>query len=155
MITINNPAEFHKYYNEQNNRYEFLDNLIVNCDMELDASCIVEGNQTVNGNQYIKGNQDIKGSQDIKCSQYVMGYQAVKGIKLKKSITVNHIGSRNSNTIFYIPEDDNIKIFVKCGCFNGTITEFLNMAHKRHGKNLHFIEYKKTIKYIKNIRNIY
>lgn len=50
------------------------------------------------------------------------------------------IGSRNDVTTFFKTKDNNIG--VKCGCFTGTIDDFLEAVNKTHGENKHAKAYK-------------
>ena len=49
--------------------------------------------------------------------------------------TIGPIGSRNDTTTFFRTKENIIK--VKCGCFYGTIDEFLAKVELNHGDNKH------------------
>ena len=77
-----------------------------------DGMCWVYGNARVCGNAKVCGNAEIQTSQDY--------------------ITISPIGSRNDVTTFYKTDSG---IDVKCGCFNGSIEEFLKAVEETHGDN--------------------
>ena len=56
--------------------------------------------------------------------------------------TTGKVGSRYTQTTFVFSEG---KIFVRCGCFWGTVAEFELAVNVTHGDNEHGIEYKKEI----------
>lgn len=53
---------------------------------------------------------------------------------------VGPIGSRNDSTTFYRNIDGQID--VKCGCFNGSMEQFLEKVTRTHGNNHHASAYK-------------
>ena len=73
----------------------------------------VSGNATVSGNAYISNDNDI--------------------------FTVGPIGSRNGYTTFCRMKDNNIG--VACGCFTGTIDDFLKKVDETHDTNKYAKEY--------------
>ncbi|MFG6329464.1 MAG: hypothetical protein K1W06_08355 [Lachnospiraceae bacterium] len=48
-------------------------------------------------------------------------------------LVIGAIGSRDSHTTFYRGRDN--QVMVKCGCFGGTLGEFLRAVYKTHGSN--------------------
>lgn len=58
----------------------------------------------------------------------------------KDFIVIGPIGSRNGFTTFYKNKDENV--CVRCGCFSGTVDEFLAAVQKTHGDNQYGKEYK-------------
>ena len=79
-----------------------------------------EGNCWVYGNACVCGNAQINKSSDVLC--------------------ISPIGSRNDITTFFKTKDGNI--CVKCGCFRGTIDEFLEAVSKKHDENKHAKAYR-------------
>ena len=127
------------YYVEERNRYEFKENVVITGDCIFKKSVYVAGNQRVEGDQLVAGDQMVE------------GYRIIRGYKLYRrgSITVNHIGSRSSNSIFYFTKNDGI--YVKCGCFFGSITEFEKNVYETHNNNKYSKEYKATIDYVRSL----
>ena len=60
--------------------------------------------------------------------------------------TTNKIGSRKSRTIFIYSEK---QLFVRCGCFWGTLAEFESAVEKTHGSNKYAVVYRKEIAKVK------
>lgn len=58
----------------------------------------------------------------------------------KDFIVIGPIGSRNGFTTFYKNKDENV--CVRCGCFSGTVDEFLAVVQKTHGDNRFGREYR-------------
>lgn len=83
-------------------------------------SARVCGNARVCGDAYVCGNAKINKISDVLC--------------------ISPIGSRNDTTTFFKTKDNNI--CVKCGCFIGTIDDFLEAVNETHGENKHAKAYK-------------
>ena len=138
MITLtdkdfNSDHEFinESYFNADNDRYEFNDDLMVDVKYSIFKKSIF-----VWGSQVVQGNQDVQ------------GYQVVRGFKLLKSkgiISVNFIGSRKSATKFLFTRESGI--MVKCGCYFDTIDNFKIRVSKVHKDNQHAHEYFNAIEY--------
>lgn len=58
----------------------------------------------------------------------------------KDFIVIGPIGSRNGFTTFYKNKNENI--CVRCGCFSGTVDEFLAAVQKTHGDSRFGREYR-------------
>jgi hypothetical protein len=58
------------------------------------------------------------------------------------------MGSRELQTTTYWLDDKNQ---VVCGCFRGTLYEFVDRVEKIYGDKLHGVEYRKYIKIVKTI----
>lgn len=58
----------------------------------------------------------------------------------KDFIVIGPIGSRDCFTTFYKNKDKNV--CVRCGCFSGTVDEFLAAVQKTHGGNRFGREYR-------------
>ena len=82
------------------------------------GACWVYGNAKVFGNARVYGDAEIYGNAEIQTSQ--------------DYITISPIGSRNDVTTFYKTDSG---IDVKCGCFNGSIEDFLKAVEETHGDN--------------------
>ena len=64
-------------------------------------------------------------------------------------LKIDRIGSRKGCTYFFKTLSD---IYVRCGCFFGTITEFENAVNETHADNEQYRnEYLKAIEYVKAV----
>lgn len=69
--------------------------------------------------------------------------------QVDRIIKIDRIGSRNSCTYFYKTASE---IYVRCGCFFGTIGEFEARVKETHKNNKRYKnEYLEAIKYIKAV----
>ena len=87
----------------------------------------VYGNAWVRGNAKVYGNAKVKGNADY--------------------LVIGPIGSRNDITTFFKTANNDIK--VSCGCFTGTIEEFLEKVNETHGNNNYAKEYKTAVEIAK------
>ena len=78
-----------------------------------------EENLTHDGNAWVYGDACVYGDADINCREHIL--------------TVGPIGSRNDITTFFRTKENLIK--VKCGCFTGTLTEFIDKVEQTHRDN--------------------
>lgn len=62
-------------------------------------------------------------------------------------LVIGPIGSRNDITTFFKTANNDIK--VSCGCFTGTIEEFLEKVNETHGNNNYAKEYKTAVEIAK------
>lgn len=86
----------------------------------------VYDNAQISGRAHVRGNANIVQNGDIRRST--------------DSLVIGPIGSRDDDTTFYRTADNSIQ--VSCGCFTGSIDEFLAAAKKKHGDNHHGKMYK-------------
>ena len=64
-------------------------------------------------------------------------------------LKIDRIGSRKGCTYFFKTPSE---IYVRCGCFFGTIARFENAVNKTHSNNEQYRkEYLEAIKYVKAI----
>lgn len=69
--------------------------------------------------------------------------------QVDRIIKIDRIGSRKSCTYFYKTTSE---IYVRCGCFFGTIAEFEARVKETHKDNKQYrMEYLKAIRYIKEV----
>lgn len=94
--------------------------------------CWVYGSALIYDNAKVYGNAEVYGSALI--------YGNAKISKSNDILCISPIGSRNDTTTFFKTKDNNI--YVKCGCFSGTIDDFLEAVDKTHGENKHAKAYK-------------
>lgn len=86
----------------------------------------VSGNGKVSGNANIFDNARISGNAEI--------------FNTRHFCTQGPIGSRNGFVTFYRTKDNTVE--VKCGCFLGSLQEFVNQVEKTHKGNKYEKEYK-------------
>lgn len=94
--------------------------------LSQEGICWVFGNAKVYDSAKVFGNAKIYGSAKIS--------------KVNDILCIAPIGSRNGATTFFKTKDNNIR--VKCGCFTGTIGDFLDAVEETHGENKHAKAYK-------------
>lgn len=85
------------------------------------------GNAWVYGDAKVSGNAEVYGNADY--------------------LVIGPIGSRNDITTFFKTANNDIK--VSCGCFTGTIEEFLEKVNETHGNNNYAKEYKTAVEIAK------
>ena len=85
------------------------------------------GNAKVYGNAWVHGDAEVCGDADY--------------------LVIGPIGSRNDITTFFKTANNDIK--VSCGCFTGTIEEFLEKVNETHGNNNYAKEYKTAVEIAK------
>lgn len=103
-----------------------------------------EENLSQKGICWIYYNSRVYGNAKVYGSAWVCGRAEVCGsAKISKAndiLCIAPIGSRNDATTFFKTKDNDIG--VKCGCFTGTIDDFLEAVNETHGKNKHAKAYK-------------
>ena len=86
-----------------------------------------------------EGSAWVMGSARVMDSARVMGSAKIAGSarvgKTTHYFLIGPIGSRNDTTTFF--RTLNRQIFVKCGCFTGSIDEFVEAVKKTHGGTKH------------------
>lgn len=92
----------------------------------------VYGNAQVCGNSWVYDNARVYGD------AWVCGDAQIN--KLKDILVITPIGGRSDTTTFFKTQDNNI--CVTCGCFLGTLDEFLERVKETHGENKHAQAYR-------------
>lgn len=104
----------------------------------------VSGNAKVRGNAWICGNAKVSGNAEVSGNAKVSGNARVSGnaevSNTRHYFVQGPIGSRDGFATFYKTKDDTIA--VKCGCFLGSLQEFVNQVEKTHKGNKYEKEYK-------------
>ena len=85
----------------------------------------VYGNAEVYGNAWVFGNAWVYNNAEVYNNAYISN--------TTDYITIGPIGSRNDHTTFYLSKD--MTIYVKCGCFSGSIDEFKDKVNETHKDN--------------------
>ena len=93
----------------------------------------VYGNAWVSGNAWVYGNAWVSGNARVYGNAQVSGNALV--YRIEHIMTFGPAGSRNGATTFY--RNKNNGISVTCGCFNGSIEDFLERVNETHGDNKH------------------
>lgn len=88
--------------------------------IESDSNLSHDYDARVGGNAWVSGDTRINSNKDF--------------------IIIGPIGSRSDFTTFYKNKDKNV--CVRCGCFSGTMDEFLAAVQKTHGDNRFGREYR-------------
>jgi len=74
------------------------------------------------------------------------------GDNVDRILKIDRIGSRNGCTYFFKTLSD---IYVRCGCFLGTIAEFENKVKETHKDNPQYLlEYTEAIRYAKVVLGV-
>lgn len=98
-----------------------------------------ERNLSQNGEAWVTGSAWVTGEALVTGSARVIGNAWVSGnariMKSSDCITIGAIGSRNDTSTFYRGADE--KIYVSCGCFNGSIDDFASKVKAVHAGTKH------------------
>ena len=95
--------------------------------LSQEGNCWVYGNALVYGNAKVCGNAEVCGNADY--------------------ITIKGLGSVCRNTTIFRTKGKNIA--VKCGCFYGTLAEFVDKVKETHGNSKFAKEYLALIDLVK------
>ena len=102
-------------------------------------SALVMGSARVTGKARVMDSARVMGEALVMDSAWVTGSARVMGEALVTNsadyITIGAIGSRNDTTTFYRGADG--KIYVSCGCFNGSIDDFASKVKAVHAGTKH------------------
>ena len=102
-------------------------------------TALVMGSAWVTGSARVMGEALVMGSARVTGKARVMDSARVTGKALVTNsadyITIGAIGSRNDTTTFYRGADG--KIYVSCGCFNGSIDDFASKVKAVHAGTKH------------------
>ena len=114
------------------------DNAWIDGNAVIGGNVVIGDNAHVRGNAWVYGNARVGGNARICDDAWVGGNAEVN--KPSHIIVIGPIGSRNDYTTFFRSNDNDI--IVKCGCFNGNISEFLKKVNETHGNNKYAAEYR-------------
>ena len=103
------------------------------------GEALVTGSARVTGKARVMDSARVMGEALVMDSAWVTGSARVMGEALVTNsadyITIGAIGSRNDTTTFYRGADG--KIYVSCGCFNGSIDDFASKVKAVHAGTKH------------------
>ena len=112
--------------------------------IEKEQNLLHEGNAWVYGDARVYGDAWVCGDARVCGNARVYGDAQVYGdanISNPASIRwISNIGSRHDTTTFFRTRDN--QIMVTCGCFRGTLDEFLKKVKETHGDNKYAQEYR-------------
>ena len=97
------------------------------------GNALVADSARVMGNALVTDFARVMGKARVTDSAHVIGKARVTDAS--DYITIGAIGSRNDTTTFYRGADG--KIYVSCGCFNGTIDDFAAKVKQVHAGTKH------------------
>ncbi len=107
--------------------------------LSQEGSAWVYDNARVSGNARVFGDARVSGNARVSGDAWVSGnawvYDNARVYRIEHIMTFGPAGSRNGATTFY--RNKNNGISVTCGCFNGSIEDFLERVNETHGDNKH------------------
>jgi UDP-3-O-[3-hydroxymyristoyl] glucosamine N-acyltransferase len=113
----------------------------------------VSGNAQVFGDAWVFGNAQVSGNAQVFGDAWVFGNAKVSGAALIEK-TSNYIvigPAKSSGRYTTAHRDSVIGVRVNCGCFSGSIDEFINAINETHKDNKEFQkEYLLFVALIKN-----
>ena len=106
-----------------------------------------ENNLSHDGNAWVFRNAEVYGNARVCGDARVYGNAEVcsdaEVFRMEHYLVMGPIGSRNAFTTFFRTKDRKIK--VTCGCFFGTIDEFLAKVKQTHGDSKHAKVYRAAV----------
>lgn len=90
------------------------------------------------GNAWISGDARVFGDARVSGNARVFGNAEV--FNTRHFFVQGPIGSRDGYVTFYRTKDDTVE--VRCGCFSGSLQEFVNQVEETHGGSRYEKEYK-------------
>ena len=105
---------------------------------EVSDNVWVFGNAWVSDNAEVSGNGKVSGNANVFDNARISGNAEI--FNTRHFCTQGPIGSRNGFVTFYRTKDNTVE--VKCGCFLGSLQEFVNQVEKTHKGNKYEKEYK-------------
>lgn len=89
-------------------------------------------------NAWVYGNAKVYGDARVSGNAWVYGNAEV--FNTRHFFVQGPIGSRDGYVTFYRTKDDTVE--VRCGCFSGSLQEFVNQVEETHGGSRYEKEYK-------------
>ena len=90
------------------------------------------------GNAWICGDAKVFGNAKVSGNAWV--YSNAEVFNTRHFFVQGPIGSRDGYVTFYRTKDDTVG--VRCGCFSGSLQEFVNQVEETHGGSRYEKEYK-------------
>ena len=111
----------------------------------------VYGDARVSGNAWISGDARVSGNARVFGNAWISGdawaYGNAEVFNTRHFFVQGPIGSRDGFVTFYRTKDNTVE--VKCGCFSGSLQEFVNQVEKTHGGSRYEKEYKLAVELAK------
>ena len=102
------------------------------------------GNAWISGDAWVYGDARVSGNAKVYGDARVSGNARVFGnaevFNTRHFFVQGPIGSRDGYVTFYRTKDDTVE--VRCGCFSGSLQEFVNQLEETHGGSRYEKEYK-------------
>lgn len=94
----------------------------------------IYGTATISGRAYITGDVNIKSNANIGGTAIIKGVASIANKALIKNkrdfIVITGLGCEYRATTIYKTKDNGL--YVCCGCFTGSIEDFLSQVHRKH-----------------------
>ena len=104
---------------------------VVSGDAWVSGNAVVSGRAYISGNAFVKGDAVVSGRAVVKGDAWIIG-NAVVSYNTDYAL-ISGFGTEFRTTTFFRCDDDNIR--VSCGCFFGTIPQFIEQVkNTRSGK---------------------
>ena len=130
-------GEFGGYIEKEENLSHF-GNAWISGDAWVYGDARVSGNAKVYGDARVSGNARVFGDARVSGNARVFGNAEV--FNTRHFFVQGPIGSRDGYVTFYRTKDDTVE--VRCGCFSGSLQEFVNQLEETHGGSRYEKEYK-------------
>ena len=142
-------GEFGGYIEKEENLSHF-GNAWISGDAWVCGDARVSGNAWIYGDARVFGNARVYGDARVFDNAWVYGNAKVYGdarvsgnaevFNTRHFFVQGPIGSRDGYVTFYRTKDDTVE--VRCGCFSGSLQEFVNQVEETHGGSRYEKEYK-------------
>ena len=120
------------------------DNAWVFGDAWVSGNARVSDNARVFGNAWVYGDARVSGNAwaygEARVSGNAWAYGNAEVFNTRHFFVQGPIGSRDGYVTFYRTKDDTVE--VRCGCFSGSLQEFVNQVEETHGGSRYEKEYK-------------
>jgi len=107
-------------------------------DARVSGNARVSENAWVYGDARVSGNAWAYGEVQVAGNAWIYGDAEV--FNTRHFFVQGPIGSRDGYVTFYRTKDDTVE--VRCGCFSGSLQEFVNQVEETHGGSRYEKEYK-------------
>ena len=130
-------GEFGGYIEKEENLSHF-GNAWIYGDARVFGNAWVYGDARVSENAWVYGDARVSGVARVFDNAWVYGNAEV--FNTRHFFVQGPIGSRDGYVTFYRTKDDTVE--VRCGCFSGSLQEFVNQVEETHGGSRYEKEYK-------------
>ncbi len=130
-------GEFGGYIEKEENLSHF-GNAWIYGDARVFGNAWVYGDARVSENAWVYGDARVSGDARVFDNAWVYGNAEV--FNTRHFFVQGPIGSRDGYVTFYRTKDDTVE--VRCGCFSGSLQEFVNQVEETHGGSRYEKEYK-------------